>query len=409
MASKIYGAVKTTSDLQDEAYADQLGEFRQSSAEHRSGPAYVQQEQLRQAQLRQRASARLPGEVLRDSQPQQQRATGSSFQSFRRQPVASTQQSQNPPQRMAPTTASAPRFQLFYSRSYAASASSAVAILDRLQQYHTDNFIRQHVSAIDFDDQRYYRSLVHQAIMKSERSMEMIQKGCVLYDTEKNVLFIPERHNILKVLVTYCNAMMPEQGQSAPPPPIDQTAESGDRQDVPPWIQQRVQPDFERAAQQQWHEPQHLPGKPPSGLMGASVMAKHVGADISAVKADVALPHYVPAKKNEVLRAETQEEVDQIPLPNVDKIYGKKTSIIQSQYLGRDGKLDQARVEAEFVAQHNAKNRADREISIPQSHQGGGRNSTGGRRSGRANISANFRRATPQQQHLQGLTGQFAT
>jgi len=368
-ANAIYGKRLLTSDLRDSKFADEIDSFRNSKAGNMNSGS---RRQVQQLQKRQREQLRLPQEKLQQaSAPKGQRHNAfSAFRSVQRQTAPLPAQSAAVSSE--PQYPSENRFELYYSRSCAASRTKAQQLLQALESYFVDDYIRDHIVAVDFDDERNVGP-VHTTIVNSPRYVAVIQEDCILYDKFGGFLLMPE-HNIFKVMKNYCQSFMPQQDSAA-----------GDsqlyaQQRHPPAEKQIAdvrQPETERAQKvvAMPEDADSVP-MPPRGLLGVSMLAKQVGADINSPTATVKLDGRVPKRTNALLTAETKDDMNRIPQANIASIYGKTSSVT----LGYGENTDL--IKNDFVTDHNTKNTLDRDISVPQQK-------TAGRSRGKAVADAN--------------------
>jgi hypothetical protein len=403
-AASIYAKRKSTTDLQDNQFADQIESYRNSKGENTG----VQQQQMEQQQ-RQYQAIRLPQERLAqrggiNAPPSHDRFAA--FRSQTRQPQEQKQAAvlqqrlQQQQRQQQQRLANENRFELFYSRSCAASRQQAEHILRGLENYFPDVFIRNHVVAIDFDDASSVGP-VHEAILKTEKYLTVIQTDCILYDKFEGYVILPE-YNILKILKNHCQSFAPR-ADATPLPMLSQQQQQQQQQ----YQQQQQQQQQRQQQQAQRNETtsetaihtgmsdQQVP-MPPRGMVGFSMLAKQVGADVNSPTANINLKNQLPPSKNSLMLAETQDALDAIPQTDVAVVYGKKKSVT----LGFGD--DHDAITRAFVDKHNACNPVDREIAAPkQQKKAGGTGKT-------TNISANMVRkggaAEHQQpQHLQGI------
>lgn len=348
--SAIYGRRKFTSDLNDQKFAQEIDSFRQSGKDNSASERQVQQ--LQQRQFRE---IRLPQEKLQQRTPLPAEQAGHSrFSAFK---SATRQQAPAPTSQQALQYPSENRFELYYSRSCPRSRQKAEQLLQGLESYFTDSYIKDHVVAIDFDDDRTVGP-VHQTIVNSSRYLALIQKDCILYDKFKGYLLTSE-HNMFKILKAYCQSFVPKE------------AEEEEEEQERAVEHHRLSTQFEPPEilqPQQQQRPSYRPmpddndavPRPPRGLLGVSMLAKQVGADITSPTANVNLQVQVPQTSNALLLAETQEDLDRLPQANVANIYGKKASVTLGYGENQDA------IRSTFVDKHNTSNTLEREISAPQ-------------------------------------------
>lgn len=392
-AASIYGRRKTTSDLEDQKFASELNQYQQRKGDN----VAIQKAQMDQ-QIKQHRELRLPQERLQQTRNQREEALqGNRFGSFA-QPAAR----QAPP--AAPAAAAATqgrptqqqliaaqqkqralaaqqrnnqenRFELFYSKSSRGSLQNAEVIMQGLSNYFTDGFIRQHVLAINFDDNSNIGP-VHEAILNNERYLAIIQMDCILFDKFERYIILPE-HNILRILKNHCQSFAPKQTT----PPNERQWQMDRARQQAMYEQQQAEAEAQAARDAQHNARLPFAGAnrntqeamnrqrpvvdteeaaaamPPRGMAGFSAMAKQVGADLNSPSSDVKLHHVVPHASNSLMTAETLEEVEALPATNMSLIYGKNKGCT----LGYGNDLQ--RIEQDFVAAHNASNPTNREIT----------------------------------------------
>ena len=303
------------------------------------------------------------------------------------------------------------RFELFYSKSSKYSLQRAEVIMQGLSNYFPDGFIRQHVLAINFDDENNI-GRVHEVILNSEKYLSIIQVDCILFDKFENYIILPE-YNILKILKNHCQSCAPKQTT----PPGDRQIQMDREKQQAMYEQEQAEAQAQADAEERRRAPfngarratvdamnrrrpivdtQDAVPMPPRGMAGFSAMAKQVGADLNSPASEVKLQHIVPSGSNSLMTAETLEEVEALPASNMSLIYGQSKGCT----LGYGNDL--ARIEQDFVAAHNAANKTEREITSQSmakvKKQRGETLSTQ-----RAPPRAPAPLAGPNLQHLQGL------
>lgn len=449
-AASIYAKRKTTNELSDSNFANQINSYRTSQSEAIS----VQREQMEQQQ-KQYQQIQLPQQRLMQggktmalqgqptaakrapisnssnsssSSNSSNNSNGGHFSAFtnnsrsatgatqversatearqiQQQQAIQRQRAEQQQLQQQSRLAKVNRFELFYSRSCEQSRKQAEHILERLEIYFPDAYIRQHMVAIDFDNPNTIGP-VHEAILKTRDYLATIQVDCLLYDKFENSIIMPSQkvdlHTILK---NYCRSMAPK---SASPTPAEQQQQ-----------QKQQEREYNQIAEQQKQQTRQpatialppapqprrpqptldsdgnvVPMMPSRANVNFSALAKQFGADVNTPTAEVNLHAAVPARANALLLADTQAELDALPATDAATVYGKSRGVTLG--FGED----MAAITKEFVERHNAGNPLERDISVPTQQQKG----AGGGAKKLPQVNASLgRKADFQPQHLQGL------